>query len=211
MVPTFGDLDGDGDMDMLLCIENGSFIYYQNNSTGSGAVYGSGVPNFTDGSGQIINQGTFSVPQLFDLDKDGLLDLIIGKRNGKIAYYHNDGTSSSASFNLVTAELGNVNVVGTSGNPDGYAAPHFIRENDTTYLFVGNLDGLLNYYKDIDGNIGAGESFTLISNSYLGIDVEGYSSFWVEDIDQDGYLDMYIGQDLEESIVSNPTRTVQLV
>ena len=196
IVPTFGDLDGDGDDDMLLGIENGSLVYYENESTGSGASYITAVPNFTDNLGQTINEGTFSFPQLFDLDKDGLLDLIIGKRNGEIAFYKNIGSSTNPSFELNNANLGNVDVTGTSGNPDGYAAPHFTRRNDTTFLFVGNLDGTLAFFEDIDDNIGVGDSFTMTSFNYLGIDVEAYSSFAIEDMDNDGNLELYVGQDL---------------
>jgi hypothetical protein len=41
-----------------------------------------------------------------------------------------------------------------------------------------------------------GQSFTIVSNDYLGIDAGAYSSFYVEDIDNDGRLDLFVGQDL---------------
>lgn len=195
-IPTFGDLDGDGDQDMLLAIENGSLTYFENQSVGSGAVFGSGVPNYTDGSGQVINVGTFSAPQLFDVDDDGLIDLVLGKRTGELVFYRNTGTAATPAFTLTNSTLGGVDVTGTSGNPDGYAVPHFFRRNGETFLFVGNFDGTINHFKDIDGNLGTGQSFTLVSNQYLGINVEAYSACWVTDLDNDGNLDLYLGQDL---------------
>ena len=48
----------------------------------------------------------------------------------------------------------------------------------------------------MDANIGPGDSFTLISSNFLDIDVKAYSSFWVNDINTDGNLDLFVGQDL---------------
>jgi hypothetical protein len=36
----------------------------------------------------------------------------------------------------------------------------------------------------------------LYSDNFLDIDAGAYSSFWVNDIDNDGFLDLFIGQDL---------------
>ena len=195
-IPTFGDLDNDGDQDMLLAIENGSLIYYQNQSVGSGAVFGTGIPGYTDASGAVINVGTFSAPQLFDVDNDGLIDLVLGKRTGELVFYKNTGTASVPAFTLTNTTLGGVDVTGTSGNPDGYAVPHFIRKSGETFLFVGNFDGTINHFENIDGNLGSGQSFDLVSNSYLGINAEAYAACWITDLDNDGNLDLYLGQDL---------------
>lgn len=193
-VPTFGDLDNDGDHDMLISIENGTLVYVQNQSTGSGAVFGTPIQNYQDNNGQTINTGIFSFPQLFDLNKDGLLDLIIGTKTGELIYYRNTGSSSAPQFTLHNSQLGNVDVSTT--NPDGYAAPHFFVHNDTTYLFVGDKDGRTNFYSGIDGHLDPSQSFTIESNDFLGINMEGYSSFWVSDMDSDGNLELYAGQDL---------------
>lgn len=193
-VPSFGDLDGDGDEDMILGIENGTLAYYQNNSTGSGAVFGNPVLNYQDNTGAIISTSGFAHPQIYDLNKDGLLDLILGKRNGEIMYYENIGTVNSPSFQLVNANLGNVNVATTS--PDGYAAPHFFENNGNTELFVGSVDGQIIYYDSIDGLLAPGSSFHQVTTSFLGIDVEGFSSFAIKDIDGDGNYNMMVGQEL---------------
>ena len=146
-------------------------------------------------TGSVINEETLSFSQLFDLDNDGLLDLIIGKRSGKLIYYKNTGTSSSFAFTKVNDHLGNVDV-STSISPDGYAAPHFFRESGMTNLFLGAFDGKLHYFTNIDGNLAIDSSFTVYSNNFLNIDVNGYSSFYVNDIDQDGLLNLFVGTDL---------------
>ncbi|PHR30984.1 MAG: hypothetical protein COA38_09115 [Fluviicola sp.] len=194
-VPTFGDLDNDGDKDMLIGVENGSLVYVENQSTGSGSVFSTTVQNYQDNNGQVISTGVFSFPQLFDLNKDGLLDLIIGTKTGELIYYRNTGTLTSPEFTLHNSLLGNIDV-NTVNSPDGYASPHFLLHNDTTYLFLGDKEGRTNFITDIDGNLDPSQSFTVESNDFLGINMEAYSSFWVTDMDSDGNLELYAGQDL---------------
>lgn len=193
-IPTFGDIDGDNDDDLIIGTEIGTLVYYENTSTGSGAVYNTGVINFQDNTGTPINVLSYAHPQLFDLNNDGLLDLIVGAKNGELTYYENVGTSNSPSFQLTNALLGNVDITPTL--PDGYTTPHFFRLDDTTHLFLGGIDGNLFYYSDIDNNLGSGQSFTLVNDNYLDIAVDAYSSFAVNDINNDGNLNMFVGQDL---------------
>lgn len=192
-VPAFGDIDGDGDQDMIVGRDNGTLSLFSN-IAGSGNPMAFGSPTvLQDATSTAINVSAFAFPQLFDLDKDGLLDLLIGNKVGRIAYYKNIGTANAPSYQLIDNSLGGVQL---AANPDGYASPHFFRVNDTTHLFLGGNDGHLHYFKDIDENLDPDSSFTLVSDSYLNIDVGLYSSFWVEDVDNDGILNMFIGQDL---------------
>ncbi len=194
-VPTFGDLDGDGDEDLILARENGNYMYFQNIGTTGNAIFATPVEPLTSSTGAIINEETLTFPQLFDLDNDGLLDLIIGKRSGELIFYKNTGTSSSFSFTKVNDHLGNVDVSSVS-SPDGFAAPHFFRHDNETHLFLGAYDGKLHYYQDIDGMLAPDSTFNLYSDNFLNIDAKGYSSFFVNDIDNDGYLNLFVGTDL---------------
>ncbi|MDG1147936.1 MAG: T9SS type A sorting domain-containing protein [Crocinitomicaceae bacterium] len=193
-VPTFGDIDGDNDDDIILGTEAGTLIYYENTGVGSGAVYANATTNIQDNTGTSINVLSYAHPQLFDLNNDGLLDLIVGNKAGKLFYYENIGTLTAPSFQLKNTLLGNIDIAPTL--PDGYAAPHFFRLNGETHLFIGGVYGKLNYYTNIDGNLAPGQDFDLVSNSYLNIDVESYSSFYINDINQDGNLNLFVGQDL---------------
>ena len=193
-VPTFGDIDGDGDKDLLLGMEDGTLVYYENQSIGNGAIYNNGIINFKDNNNVTITAGGYCFPQLFDLNNDGLLDLILGRKSGEIMYYQNIGTVNNPSFQLQNSALGNIDV--STDNPDGYASPHFFRHEGETYLFVGDLAGRCHFYSDIDGNLAPGNGFTLISNNYAGIETQAYSSFWVNDLNNNTRLELYAGQDL---------------
>lgn len=193
IVPTFGDLDGDGDADMILGLETGVLRYYTNNSA-STVAFSSTNQNLTDNTGTPIQVGQYAAPQLFDLNQDGLLDLIIGKKTGELVYYQNTGTVSNPIFTLYNSFLGNIDIA--TNSPDGYPVPHFFKHNDTIYLFLGGIDGNLQYYTNISANLNPGNAFTLFSANFLQLNTGAYSSFWVNDIDNDGFLNLFVGQDL---------------
>lgn len=191
LVPTFGDINNDGRSELILGRENGTLVLFENNGTS----FVNPIVDLKDNTNTTIQVGGHSFPQLFDLNNDGLLDLIIGNRAGKISYYQNIGTSTTPSFQLVNNNLGNITVVDPN-NFDSYTAPHFFRINDTIHLFLGAVDGKLRYYKNIEGNLSSGQSFDLIHGEFLGINTDAYSSFWVEDINNNGHLNMFAGNDL---------------
>ena len=197
MVPAFGDLDNDGKKDMILGLENGSVSYYKNTSTGSFLAFASPIQNVTDNLGQIINIGQYAAPQLFDLNSDGKLDLIIGKKTGEIVYYENSGTTIAPIFELKNPILGGVDV-STTVSPDGFATPHFFSYLDTNYLLVGSLSGASYFYKGIDDHLATDSTFELVSPDFLGQmkNVGAYSACAIGDIDNDNKLDLFIGQDL---------------
>lgn len=194
MIPTFGDLDGDLDQDLILGLENGSLVYYENTSIAPAMTFATPIVDYTDDLGNPISSGQYASPQLFDLNEDGLLDLILGRKTGEIMYYENIGTSTNPSFQLKNDTLGNIDIA--TSTPDGYPVPHFFRYDDTTYLFLGAVDGQLHFYEDIKDNLNPGSAFTLYSDNFLDLDVGAYSSFWVNDIDNDGQPDLFAGQDL---------------
>jgi hypothetical protein len=193
-LPTFGDIDGDGDKDMFLGLEDGHLAYSENMSVGAGSVYGLPVIDYLDNLGAPITSGGFNSPQLFDIDDDGLLDLLLGGKTGEIAYYRNIGSSTVPSFELTNPSLGSVNT--TDSNPDGYSTPHFVRDSGNVNLFCGDLSGRMHHYTDIDGNLSIGDTFNLETLNHQGISTEGYSSIFIADINNNDKLEAYVGQDL---------------
>ncbi len=95
------DLDGDGDLDLVLWKHTGDIDYFEN--TGS-----AGDPVFTERIDaanplDIVDVNKFSTPEFVDVDNDNDLDLVIGDRNGAIRYFENTGTHSAPEFITITA------------------------------------------------------------------------------------------------------------
>ena len=133
--PTFGDLDGDFDPDMIVGTETGQLFYYEN--TGSFTSH-----SYTyRGSLQSIDVGNFATPALGDLDGDGDLDLLVGNELGTIAYYQNTSAMPNA-FTLVDAAWAGINTTSPQA-PDGYSAPAFVYGQDTTILIGSESLGVV--------------------------------------------------------------------
>lgn len=139
LYPALGDLDADGQAEMICGCSDGTLIFVDGNQI---------VHNY-----QNISVSNYATPQLFDINKDGKLDLLIGNRRGYIAYYHNDGNESLPDFQLVTEQLGGVDVRDYQQSYFGYSVPCFFTWHDSTFLLCGNEQGNLYLYDDIDGNL----------------------------------------------------------
>lgn len=181
MPPTFGDLDNDGDKDMIVGAADGHVHYFQNNS-GNFVFAG---PNY-----QGIDVGNFSAPQLIDLNRDGKLDLVVGEQSGNLDYYQNTGTVSSPTFTLTTQTLGNVDVRQT-GWTTGYSTPFIFDVNGSYKMIVGTEQGWLHLYDNIDNNLSG--TFNEVDSMYQ--DIWEGSRTYVNgaDINSDGLLDLVIG------------------
>lgn len=194
LFPTMGDLNADGKPELILGNDNGQLVYFVNSSSGVNLNFQLQTTALTDANNQVIQVPLFSAPQLFDYNEDGLLDLIIGHKGGSLSYYQNTGTTAVPAFSLLTANLGGVNV--QSNGPDGYAAPHFFKFQDSTYLLVGALDGRLHFYDSIATD--PTQLFHERSTDFLGLSAQigAYAAAAVANLDNDSNLELLIGQDL---------------
>lgn len=184
MAPAFGDLDGDGDKDLLCGDVNGKLNSFVK-MPGPADNFVTGTMNYAG-----IDVGSYATPQLIDVDRDGLIDLLIGEQSGNINYYRNTGTAASPVFTLVTQTFGNI-IVNQTGYTTGYSAPCMYDDNGQYVLLVGSERGYVFRFDNIDGNLAG--TFTKTDSMYVS-SLEGARVVpAVADLNGDGLMDVVIG------------------
>ena len=186
MAPTFGDLDNDGDKDLIIGSTSGRVHYFENTAgLGNPAIFTTYVGNY-----QNILGSNFIYPQLFDIDKNGTLDLLLGSQNGKIALWKNIGTLTIPSFTQQSVFLGGIDVR-QYGYSTGYAMPYMYSDAGVTKLIVGSEIGNLYLYDNIDANILG--TYNRVDTTLFKINEGTRCAPVFEDITNDGKRDLFIG------------------
>ncbi|NYT27458.1 MAG: VCBS repeat-containing protein [Candidatus Thiodubiliella endoseptemdiera] len=190
--PTLADIDGDGDLDLVVGEISGTLKYYQNTGTTSNPAYEvkTGNSNPFDG----IDVGTYSGPTLADIDGDGDLDLVMGEDNGTLKYYQNTGTTSNPAYEVKTGGSNPFNSIDVGDFSKPTLAD--IDGDCDLDLVVGEENGALKYYQNTGSTSNpAYEAKTGDSNPFNSIDVGNYSKPTLADIDGDGDLNLVVGEE----------------
>jgi len=185
-VPSLVDLDGDGDLDLLVGnkidpenLSNSRVFRFDNVGTGA-------APRFR-AVGELALEGAYhNAPAFGDLDGDGDLDMLLGTWRKEMRLLWNEGSVTAPRFVLADSAF----VELTRGSNATPALADFDGDGDLD-LIAGESSGALNYYENVGS--ATAPAFELVSDEYEGID-PGRRSFPVPiDADGDGDLDLAVG------------------
>jgi hypothetical protein len=94
---TAGDLDGDGDFDLVVGNMDGAVFRVTNEGTPKKPAFGRPEP-LKAGKTAITADGGLAGPCLADWDGDGKLDLLVGSSSGKVSWCRNIGSKTKPEF-----------------------------------------------------------------------------------------------------------------
>jgi len=196
--PAVGDLDNDEDMDLLIGDDNG-FFYFVENIAGPNAVFNFGQPVYEY---QNLNPGQFVTPYIYDFNKDGLNDLVVGERNfnnvddvsGSLNYIQNIGAPGLPRFSMddptTNQTFGDI-FTKDQGFIRNLSAPVVFVSEGQTKMIVGTESGMTRLVTNIDDNLDG--TFTETATAYGNISVGEHSNPDVFDLDNDGFFELLIG------------------
>lgn len=177
-LPTVTDLDGDGLIDLLVGEFDSNINHYEQTAVNSTSF------TLVTKTFNRINVGDLLATTTTDLDGDGLIDLLVGEADGNVNHYEQDSTNS-ISFTLVTETFNSIDV-GTFSFP----TTTDLDEDGLIDLLVGEGNGNLNHYEQDSIN---STSFTLVTETFNSIDVGTFSFPTATDLDEDGLIDLLVG------------------
>lgn len=191
--PAWGDLDADGDFDLLIGQSGGGILVFENTGTAAAPVFGPGVQLKT-ASDEAIPEPR---PQLADIDADGDLDLFVSAYLSDglraLLMYENTGGPTEWSYastpDSVRDEAGKV--------ISDYDFFHFIADFDgdaDSDLFIGNADGKVVFYENVGSpeNASFSSEMRFLDPIQMGPNDRNLPCF--VDIDADGDLDAFVGR-----------------
>ena len=188
--PSLGDLNGDGSPDLVVGDLMGNLHYFANTTSGGNVSFSLSTMPLMDETGEMIDVGQSATPQVFDVDNDGLNDLLVGSLNGSIAYYRNTGTNQAAAFTWVADSLGQA-VASSLLGIQGKSVPCMYRDADGTHLLLGTEPGNIMSFSGIDGNLSG--VFTLDTEDFNHIREGARTAPAMADLNADQIQDLIIG------------------
>jgi hypothetical protein len=189
-VPASGDIDSDGDVDLLIGTNRGEIIFFRNSAgPGKKATWDAPVYKYSG-----IDIGQNAAPFLADVEGRGVLDLFVGERTGDINYFRNRGTATNPLFDASETLAGNSRKIGGMtfkvGNDDPYVVPALKKLGSKWYLWASSLGKILWY--EIPGN-SVYSTFNLLDANFIPSRFGQRLGIDLMNIDSDPFLELMVG------------------
>jgi CO dehydrogenase/acetyl-CoA synthase epsilon subunit len=184
-IPSFADLDGDGDMDLLVGEYYGAMQYFQNTGSASNPQFSAKQMNPFG----LVSVNSFAVPAFADLDGDGDMDLLVGEYYGAMQYFQNTGSASNPQF------------AAPQTNPFGLVSTYYnsfpvfadLDGDGDMDLLVGEYYGAMQYFQNTGSSTNP-QFATPVMNPFGLTSTTELAVADFADLDGDGDLDLLVGE-----------------
>jgi hypothetical protein len=190
--PALGDLDGDGDADLLLGTWRKGILAFRNDGPGPrGGTRWTPLPEET----LALSRGSNATPALGDVDGDGDLDLVAGEASGELNYWRNEAGPGATwpRFTLVTDRLGGID----AGRRSAPALADWDGDGRVDLLVGAEAEtvALWRFASPAGGGGGGAERSlpSLQGGTLLGEELPAFAAPAVHDVDADGDADLFVG------------------
>ena len=217
--PAFGDLDGDGDLDLLVGDELGRIHQFNNDANpGQWPSFSLAALSISEAGGDVaIDVGRSATPQLIDLNDDNVLEMVVGEKNGFLTLFEQKLVGRMGEIHLPVHgdTLWGIEVDNFLGI-EGSSVPALTPVGDEIRVLVTNETGTIQDFGAVPESWDA--TLTEVDDDLLDLAVGLRAAAAITDLTDDGLLDVVVGiqnggmltfkgdMDTTNSVVNSPVR-----